>query len=349
MELSESFTSAAESLLLTIGETGVAGALTFLARVGRDVLRAYNSVPKPIQTTISILTLLGPVALAAGASLRILALAAEYSSLAALRTSTSVILANTGITKLVGLTRIATAAQWAWNAALVANPIGLTVAAVGTLIVATAALVYWQSRRDDSDAQFLNTLGLRTTLEQDLAQALKDQDTSAQSLIMTLGQLAERRREDQRQALTTRITEELQRQGISVLSYLQSQGLPPGAARLFGFDPVAAELQKTLLELRSPEEFVRGREASEAVARRQELEDETGLRGSGIFDLIARGFEQYIVRQTSQFGPGTPVTPEGVAIRNFTGDTNFFIEGDVTSETLNELEDLLPRVFEESE
>lgn len=43
-----------------------------------------------------------------------------------------------------GITKIVTLAQWAWNAALTANPIGIIVVAIGAAIAAIAALiVYW--------------------------------------------------------------------------------------------------------------------------------------------------------------------------------------------------------------
>lgn len=78
--------------------------------------------------------------------------AAKISNTAATRANAlAETLRSTALTRANVVTKIATALQWLWNAALSANPIGLVVAAIAALVAGIVGLIAWMKKRNKEE------------------------------------------------------------------------------------------------------------------------------------------------------------------------------------------------------
>lgn len=115
----EQLKGSAETAALKIGDK-LAPAVELISKVLTIAINLFTSLPGPIQTVIVVV---GAFAAALGPILFLTGAIATSTNLA-----TGAILAKNAALKIV------TAAQWLWNAALSANPVGLVVLAIAGLI-----------------------------------------------------------------------------------------------------------------------------------------------------------------------------------------------------------------------
>lgn len=118
-----------ETLAISIGTT-LLPALNKLVDGAQAVVTWFSNLDKTTQNTIlSIIGIIGALALVTAAVVKLV------QGIQAIRTAIAIIKAWELATKAsVIWTKIATAAQWLWNAAMTANPIGLIIAAIVALI-----------------------------------------------------------------------------------------------------------------------------------------------------------------------------------------------------------------------
>lgn len=132
--------SAAEEAGRSFGEA-LAPMIKVVAEALRVVANAFSSIPAPIQGVIAVITLLvaaiGPLLIITGSVIKNVGVL--IGSLPQIinfvkAAATQIQSLNVATIAQTAATKLATAAQWLWNAALSANPIGLVIAAIVALI-----------------------------------------------------------------------------------------------------------------------------------------------------------------------------------------------------------------------
>lgn len=115
----EALKGSAETAALKIGKA-LEPAITITSKALTIAINLFTALPGPIQTVIAaagaFIAILGPVLMLMGA----------------LKTSTN--LATGALLVKEGVMKAVTAAQWLWNAAMTANPIGIVIALVAALV-----------------------------------------------------------------------------------------------------------------------------------------------------------------------------------------------------------------------
>ena len=125
--------SAWDGLLLSLAkEGGVVDTLNAWGTTLIHLMDYFDSTSAFTKQWVGWLFLAGPALLAVGVGLRVLAFLLR-----------PLMIFFTALKGILGLIRLIIPAQWLWNAALYANPIGLIVAGVVALIAALAALYYY--------------------------------------------------------------------------------------------------------------------------------------------------------------------------------------------------------------
>jgi len=124
---------------------------------------------------------------AAGNLIKANGVAATTAETMALLASSGAMTAKTVIVGLLtGGISIATAAQWLWNAAMMANPIGLIIAAIVILIAAIVGLIAWLSRGTDGVSAYNKEAKEMAKQQKETAKSIKESEdafrTSAESM-----------------------------------------------------------------------------------------------------------------------------------------------------------------------
>ena len=99
-----------------------------------------GSLLTPLEPVLAAMTTLGPVFLFLGTSIGRATIALIAHTIAQIASAAKYIVLHPLMVAHLAITKLITAAQWLWNAALTANPIGLIVVAIGGLIAAGVAL-----------------------------------------------------------------------------------------------------------------------------------------------------------------------------------------------------------------
>ena len=114
--------------------------ITKLTDLVTNAVKAFAALPGPMQNTIVVVSML---AAATGPLLIVMGLMSQSvgSLIALYKAGTIAMVAHRAVTiASIAIAKAATAAQWLWNAALTANPIGLVIAAIAGLVAAGIAL-----------------------------------------------------------------------------------------------------------------------------------------------------------------------------------------------------------------
>ena len=89
--------SAADGLVLSIGDSGLTGGITVAADVAKTGLRFFDKLPGPFKTLASYLVLAGPLIVGAGIGLRLFALATERATISQIKMNASLAMNNLGL------------------------------------------------------------------------------------------------------------------------------------------------------------------------------------------------------------------------------------------------------------
>ena len=168
--------SAADGLILSLGDRGLTGGLTIGADVAKTGLRFFDRLPGPFRTLSSYLVLTGPLLLGTGVALRLFASATEHATISQIRLNAANVATN------IGLTRMKTAAV---GAAAGLGGMGLGVATGGVLAlgVGVGLLVHHlNNMRDASIGAFDATAALLSKQVQaaSITAAISEEATEAQ-------------------------------------------------------------------------------------------------------------------------------------------------------------------------
>lgn len=89
--------SAADSLVLSLGDSGLTGGLTVSADVAKTGLRFFDKLPGPFKTLASYLVLSGPLIVGAGVGLRLFAAATQHATISQIKMNAALTANNIGL------------------------------------------------------------------------------------------------------------------------------------------------------------------------------------------------------------------------------------------------------------
>ena len=98
----------------------------------------------------------------------------KLSTIATAADAKALVLKEVIVAVLTGNMTLATAAQWAWNAAMTANPIGLLIVGVGALIGGIVALVKWLNRTTEEEKALNAEIDKTTQAADSLSDSIND-------------------------------------------------------------------------------------------------------------------------------------------------------------------------------
>jgi phage-related protein len=127
-----------------------------------------GSLLTPLEPLLGIMTALGPVMMTLSTSTGAATVKAVAHAAAVTAKTAALVASKVAIAA-------ATAAQWLWNAAMTANPIGIIIAAIGALIAAIVLIAKnWDTIRDKTVEIWNNIVGFLTGVWENITGFFKD-------------------------------------------------------------------------------------------------------------------------------------------------------------------------------
>ena len=107
--------SAADGLVLSLGDRGLTGGLTIGADAAKTGLRFFDKLPGPFRTLTSYLVLAGPLFLGTGIALRLFAQATQHATIEQIKLNAANTATNIGLVRMKGAALGAGAALGGWG------------------------------------------------------------------------------------------------------------------------------------------------------------------------------------------------------------------------------------------